>query len=166
MSVCTSFSPRYFDRTDADHRRERDDGAAHHRLLEILLVIFRKSRDLLLEQLQLDVRARLKAVEPLAHIGEKARLGEFAVGDDVDAAIDLFAHDVGDRTAQRLAKGLVVVRLPGIFRLHHVEQPMRPRQAADMRGLDAVGILLQLHGWFPSLAGSLPFLSKFIAATP
>ena len=39
-----------------------------------------------------------KAVEPLAHIGEKTRLGEFAVGDDIDAAIDLLAHDVGDRT--------------------------------------------------------------------
>ncbi len=142
-----------FDRTDTDDRSQRNDRAAHHRLLEILRVIFRKRGDLLLEQLQLDVRTRLKAVEPLAHIGKKARLGEFPVRDDVDAAIDLFAYDVGDRGAQRLPKGLFVVRLPGIFRLHHIEQPMRPRQAADMRGLDAVGILLQLHGWLPNRAG-------------
>ena len=91
------FFAAIFDRADADHRRQRDDRAAHHRLLEILFVIFRKGGDLLLEQFELDVRPRFEAVEPLAHIGEKTGLGEFAVGDDVDAALDLLADDVGDR---------------------------------------------------------------------
>ena len=78
-----------------------DDRAAHHRLLEILGVIFRERRDLLLEQHQLLVGPRLEALEPLLDVGEEAGLGEFAVGDDVDAAIDLLAHDVAHRLGER-----------------------------------------------------------------
>jgi len=53
-------------------------------------------------------------------MGEEARLGKFAVSNDFDAASNLLAYDVGHGTAQRLLKGRFVVRLPGIFRLHHV----------------------------------------------
>jgi hypothetical protein len=141
-----------FDRPDADHRRQRHDRAAHHRLLEILLVILRKSRDLLLEQLELDAWARFEALQALAHIGEEARLGEFTIGDDVDAAIDLPAHHVGDGGAQCSRKSGLIVRLPGIFGFHDVEQPVRPRQAADMRGLDTIGVLLHRHGCNPLIA--------------
>ena len=63
-----------FHRADADHRRQADDGAAHHRLLEILGVIFRKRRDLLLEQLHLLIGAALEAFEPLLDVGEEAGL--------------------------------------------------------------------------------------------
>src|SRR5262249_40844627 len=90
----------------------------------------------------------------LAHIGEKSGLGEFAVGDDIDAALHLFPHHIADRVVQRLLISLFVVRLPGIFRLHRIQQPVRPRQAADMGRLDAVGVLLQLHGLPPNLRGS------------
>ena len=39
----------------------------------------------------------------------------------------------------------LIERLAVIFRLHQIEQRMRPRQAADMGGLDAVGVLLDVH---------------------
>jgi len=35
--------------------------------------------------------------------------------------------------------------LAGEFCLHEIKDRMRPRQAADMRGLDMVGVLLQRH---------------------
>ena len=94
-----------------------------------------------------------KPVKPLADVGEETRFGEFPVGDDVDAAIDLLAHDVGDSNTQRLLKCLLVIGLPAIFRLHHVEQMVRPRQAADVRSLDTIGILLELHDWIPNVVG-------------
>ena len=70
--------------------------------LKYCCIIFRKGGDLLLEQLQLQTRARFEAFEPFADIGEESGLGEFAVGDDVDAALDLLAHHIGDGAAQRL----------------------------------------------------------------
>ena len=63
---------------------------------EILRVIFRECLDLLLEQDQLLVRARFEAFQPLLDVGEEAGLGELPVGDDVDAALDLPLHRVGD----------------------------------------------------------------------
>ena len=111
-------------------------------------------------------RARFKAIEPLAHVGEEARLGEFAVGNDVDAAIDLLAHGFGDRRPQRVLKRLLVVRLPGIFRLHHVEQLVRPRQAADVRGLDTIGVLLDLHDWIPNVVGQIALRAGFGGPAP
>ena len=68
------FFAAIFYRRDAHHRRQADDGAAHHRLLEILGIIFRKRRDLLLEQLHLLVGAALKAFEALLDVGEEAGL--------------------------------------------------------------------------------------------
>ena len=44
------FFAAIFHRADADHRVDRHDRAAQHRLLEIFLIIFRKGLDLLLEQ--------------------------------------------------------------------------------------------------------------------
>ncbi len=135
-----------FDRRDADDRRDRHDRAAHHRLLEILRVVFRKGGDLLLEQQHLLVRTRFEAVEALLDVGEEAGLRELAVGDDIDAAVGLLAHDIGDRFGDHPVVGLLVVRLAAVFRLHQVEQVVRARQAADMGGLDAVGVLLDGHG--------------------
>ena len=90
----------------------------------------------------------LETFQTLANVGEEARLGEFSVSDDVDAAVDLLAHHFSNRLAHRVLICLLVIRLPGIFRLHHVEQLARPRQAADVSRLDAIGILLELHGAF------------------
>ena len=117
-----------FDRPDADHRRDRHDRAAHHRLLEILRVVFRKGRDLLLEQQQLLVGPRLEAFEPLLDVGEEAGLREFAVGDDVDAAFDLLAHAVGDR----LGDGRVDI--PSRHRAGRRTSPSSCRAAACGRG--------------------------------
>ena len=135
-----------FDRSDANDRRQRDNGAAHHRPLEILLVVFRERRRPPVERTATFMPGReFEAFETFADVGEEAGLGKFSVGDDVDATIDLLAHHGGDRAAQYFAiRGLVVI-LPGIFGLDRIEQRMRPRQAADMRRLDAVGILLKLH---------------------
>ena len=47
-------------------------------------------------------------------------------------------------SASVVAYAVLIVRLAGIFRLHHIEQRMRARQAADMGGLNAVGVLLDV----------------------
>jgi len=67
------FLAAIFDRTDAHHRRQSDDRAAHHRLLEILGVIFGERRHFLREQFQLLIGPPLEAFEPLVHVGEKPR---------------------------------------------------------------------------------------------
>ena len=38
------------DRTDANDRHDRQDGTAHHRFLEVLGVVFRERRNLLLKE--------------------------------------------------------------------------------------------------------------------
>src|SRR6185295_2153912 len=40
------------------------------------------------------VLVHFEAAEPLVYVGDEARLGVFAVIDDVDAELDLFRHDV------------------------------------------------------------------------
>jgi hypothetical protein len=135
-----------FDRADAHHRRQADDGAAHHRLLEILGVILGKCRYLLSKQLELLVGPPLKAFQALVDVSEESGLGEFTVSDDVDAAFRLLAHHIVDRFRQQDLEFSLVERLPGELRLHQVEQIMRARQAADMGCLDAVGVLLDVHG--------------------
>ena len=52
---------------------------------------------------------------------------------------------VGHRFRKVASIGLLVVGLAAELRLHDVEQIVRPRQAADMRGLDAIGVLLNCH---------------------
>ena len=79
-------------------------------------------------------------------VGEESGLGEFAVGDDVDAALHLLAHDVARPIRQQRLEFVLIVRLAGELRLHQVEQIVRARQAADMGCLDAVGVLLDVHG--------------------
>ena len=112
MSRCDEFLAAIFDRADAHHRRQADDRAAHHRLLEILGVIFGKRRHFLREQLHLLIGTAFEAAEALVHVREKARLGKLPIGDDVDAAIDLLAYDVaygiGDR---RLVFAFIVAGL-------------------------------------------------------
>ena len=137
------------DRPDADDRRVRNEGAAHHRLLEILRVVLRKRRDLLLEQDELLVRPRFETLEPLLDVGEKSGLGELAVGDNIDAAFDLFADAVGDGLGQQGLEFVLVVRLLVELGLHDVEQIVRSGQAADVRGLDTVGVVLNSHEDLP-----------------
>jgi hypothetical protein len=140
------FLAAIFHRTDADNRGKRDDGATHHRLLEILLIIFRESGDLLLEQLHFHIRTDFKPLKSFPHIGKEARLGKFAIGNDVDAAIGLLADHLRNRFAQRLLIRCFVIRIAGIFGLHRIKQNTRSRQASDMGRLNTVGILLDRHG--------------------
>jgi len=79
---------------------------------------------------------------------KKSGLGKFAIGDDIDAALDLLAYGIGDGLAQGLLKRGFVISLPTVFCLHDIEKMMRPRQAADMRRLNAIGVLLKLQGTF------------------
>jgi hypothetical protein len=79
-------------------------------------------------------------------ISEKSWLGEFTVGNDVDAAFRLLPHNIVHRLREQRLEFFLVVRLAGELRLHLVEQIVRARQAADMGCLDAVGVLLDVHG--------------------
>ena len=87
-------------RPDANDRRDRDQRAAHHRLLEVLGVVFGEGADFLLEQDQLLVGTRLVPLQTLLDVGEEARLGKLAVGHEIDAAIDLLANAVCDCLGQ------------------------------------------------------------------
>ena len=71
--------------------------------------------------------------------GPVAALAELAVADDVDAGLDLLAHDLLDRGFQAgLISGLVV-GLAGLDQLEELDEFGRPDQAADMSGKDTVG---------------------------
>ena len=91
MSRCTAFSPRYFTGPTQTTGVIGTIAPPSIACLKYSCVVFREGFDLLLEQNQLLARARLEAFQPLLDVGEEAGLGEFAVGDDVDAAIGLLA---------------------------------------------------------------------------
>ena len=133
------------DRSGADDRHDRQDGAASHRFFEILRVIFGKSRDLLLEQNEFLIGPGFESVEALADVREKSRLGILPVGHDLDTALDLLAHALGNLSRQDRIQFALVVWLSRVFCFQHIEQVVRPRQAADMRGLDVIGVLLNAH---------------------
>src|SRR5688500_15499918 len=88
------------------------------------------------------LRVGLEAAEPLVDIGDEARLAELAVVDNVDAELDLLAHDLAHRAAQpcgmhRVVDGLAL--LPGVHGLEHIGWP---RQAADMGGENSLAASL------------------------
>ena len=68
-----------------------------------------------------------------------AALAELAVADDIDAGLDLLAHDLLDRGLQAGLVGGLVVGLAGLDQLEELDELGRPDQAADMGGQDAVG---------------------------
>ena len=89
----------------------------------------------------------LEAAEPLIDVSDEARLGVFAVVDDVDAELDLLADDLLDRARKPCAAGRLVDRLALLARQQSVEQVGRSRQRAGVGGEDAAGALL--HGNVP-----------------
>ncbi len=141
------------DRCGAHDGDDRHDRAAHHRFLEVLRVVFGERLGFLLEQQKLLARPRLVALQAFLDIGEEARLREFAIGDDVDAAFGLLANAVHHGRGDLGIEGRLVDRLAGKLRLHHIEQVVRARQAPDMGGLDAIRVLLQRHGVTPFRVG-------------
>ena len=85
-----------------------------------------------------ELRAVGKAAVALHHVVAEADLAHLAVGDDVDAGLPLARHHVDDRLLDaslqlRLVDRLFIEEIP-----HHAREIGRPRQAAGMRGQDAV----------------------------
>jgi len=107
---------------------------------EILVVVFGEGRDFCcrLPRNAAPRAVRFEAGETLAHVSEESGLALFAVGHDVDPALDLPADSLGHRAPNARGVSLAVVGLIIEFGLHHVEQVLRARQAADMGGQDPV----------------------------
>jgi hypothetical protein len=72
-------------------------------------------------------------------VGDEARLPHLAIADDVEAGVDLLAHAIAHRVAHPFGIGLLVDRVAVHARQHQLEQIVRPRQAADVRGQDTFG---------------------------
>src|SRR6516165_7682817 len=134
-----------FHRGGADDGNNWQNGAAHHRFLEVLGIVFGKSGDFLLENSELLIGSRLEPIEALADVSEKARLGIFAVGYDLNAALYLLAHAFSNLPRQDRIQLALIIWLPRVLCFQQIEQIVRPWQAADMRGLDVIGILLDGH---------------------
>ena len=134
-----------FHRSGAGDRHERQDCAAHHRLFEVLRVIFGKGSDFLLEDHQLLIRPRFIPIEALPDVSKKAGLGILPVSHDLDPTLHLLTHAVGNRLRQNRIQLVLVVGLTGILRFQEIKEAMRSWQAADMRRLYVMGILLQRH---------------------
>ena len=76
----------------------------------------------------------VKSVETITYVTEEARLAHFPVGDNVDARLDLLAHDIGDGLGDLPVEQFLVVWPPVLLLLHRVEERMGTSQAADVGG--------------------------------
>src|SRR5262249_48947085 len=74
------------------------------------------------------------------------RFPEFAVADHIDAGFGLAANDGGDRLGQARLVGLRVERFARLLRAQECLQRLRPYQAADMGGEDAVAAAFHVAG--------------------
>ena len=74
----------------------------------------------------------IEARKPLLGISAISDLAEFAVVDDVDAVVDLFAHDVFDRLPEAGAERVLVVILFAVARSQEGHELRRAWQAADV----------------------------------
>ncbi len=86
----------------------------------------------------------IEAGDAVLDVGRVADLAHLAVADDVDADLDLAAHDVGDRVADRARAAGAVMRRSLVTREQDVRDRLRARQAADVRRQDPVGA--RAHG--------------------
>ena len=81
-----------------------------------------------------------EAGEAVRDVGGVADLAHLAVADHVDAGRDLLLHDCLDGIGDdRAAAGGVVRDLAVLAREQHIGDRLRARQAADMRGENALG---------------------------
>ena len=131
--------PLVLDRPGANHQgaaAARTDLLRHGRL-----VVFREVPRLagVGERTRPVALALLQAAQTRRRVGDEARLAHLAVVDDIDAGGDLLAHGVAHRLPHALGVGLLVDRLAVHPRQHQLEQVLRTRQAADVRGQDAIG---------------------------
>ncbi len=127
-----------------DDPAQRADG--RRVLLEVLGVVLGEHVELGLPRRRQLRRRRvdLEAAEAILDVAEEADLAHLAVGDDVDARLDLLLDAILDRSGDLAVERFGVVRAVVLALLHDVEQRMRPGQAADVRRENAVRALL--HG--------------------
>ena len=85
-----------------------------------------------------------RAAEPgqaILHVGGVARLAELAVVDHVHARVRLLPHDLGHRGPGAGGEGGAVDRHPFLPGEHRPHEVLGPRQAAGVRGEEAVAAL-------------------------
>ena len=131
------------DRPGAD--RERTPAPGAHLLRDGGLIVFGKVARLARvgERARARASALLEPEEALSRIGDEARLSHLAVAHDVEPRRRLLPDAACDRFAHVRRIGRLIDRLAIHSRQHHLEEVVGPRQAADMRGQDAIGA--QLH---------------------
>ena len=100
--------------------------------------------------------ARLDAGETLIDVGDKSEPSHLAIGDDVDAALCLPAHDLRDRALDPPRIELRIERRTLLLRQDHRQQIGRPRQTADMGGQYPLRAVL--HKRLPRCSESLALL--------
>src|SRR5262249_23363659 len=94
-------------------------------------------------------RPALESAQALEHILRPAdRFAELAVAHHVDAGVGLVAHDLADGLRQALLIGRSVERLAALLEPQEVKQRLRPDEAADVAGEDAVRATLH-NGFMP-----------------
>ena len=148
--------------TDVGHRPrahellERGDAAGV--LLEVLVVEARKVFDLLAPRRGKERIAVVfgEAPEAVFDVREETDLAHLAVGDDIDAALDLAVHAIGDGIVHLALEGGVVVRPPGFLVTHHLEQLGRSRQAPDVGRDDPLRAAMHVRLPSTTLSGPLP----------
>ena len=147
MSRCLGV-PGVTDRTDADRLADHGKRGRGRSARGVELGIERGEAfavRALRDGAQAAHRAPLEAAQALERVLRPAdRLAELAVARHVDAGVVRLPLDdflYGQR--QPLSINLFVVRLPGLLRPNERKQRLRPDQAADVRGEDALGAFSQ-----------------------
>ena len=95
-------------------------------------------------------RVHRDALGAVADVGRIRRLAHLAVADDVDAGRRLLCDAVFYRLRGRVLEGLRVDGVAFFAAEDDVDQRLRPRQAAGVRGEDAVGA--GLHVELPAIS--------------
>ena len=90
-----------------------------------------------------------EAVEPVLHVGGVARLAHLAVADDVDARLQLLFDHVRHRRADARAERGRIDRHAFLLREHRADEIVGAREAAGVRGEDAVDAAFHRRAMLP-----------------
>jgi hypothetical protein len=85
--------------------------------------------------------ARFKASQPMADVRRVADLAHFAVAHDIQARLGLLIDGIGNGGADGGVKLLLIDSFTAILREQEIDHFLRPGQATDMGGKNAVGTL-------------------------
>jgi hypothetical protein len=83
-------------------------------------------------------RLPLEAVEALHDVPVETLLALLPIGDDIDPRFGLLADHVRHRVTHELVVAFAVVRLPAVLGTQERNERLRPGEAADVGGQDAV----------------------------